>query len=84
LFSFTDFKLTLGTLKVTDDGTSARVSFDSTEGIAHEQYDDSLLKNDIALIKLPEPVDLTAGSTWHKMCTTKTETYQYQQETFRP
>jgi Trypsin len=84
LFSFTDFKLTVGTLKVTDDGTSGRVTLDSTEGIAHEQYDDSLLKNDIALIKLPEPVDLTAGWTYRKMCTTKTDNCQNQQETLRP
>jgi hypothetical protein len=39
-----------------------RVTLESTEGIAHEDYDDNLLLNDIALIKLPEAVDLTAGT----------------------
>jgi len=60
----TSFKITLGILKVSDSSVEGSVVLETSEAYPHEDYDDTVLLNDIALIKLPESVEIE-GSVFH-------------------
>jgi len=58
---FRGWEVVLGVVNIRDFNESGRLTFISTQGITHEKYDSYKMINDIALIRLPQEVELTGA-----------------------
>ena len=57
--TFKEWKVVLGSLKISDTTEPGRVTLTSNKGIRHENYDSRNIFNDIGLVSLPSDVQFT-------------------------